>query len=109
MTDVIADYIAKMNADSHRCSGREIEDDNAGIEFFAKGVAAFRKQGNPALAAKCAAVLIERAPTVADLIREAGNLNNHPALVNTDHVTIMGMMDHAEMVLHVAKLRKLAA
>ena len=39
------------------------------------------------------------------LIREAGALNNHPALVNVDHVSIMGMMDTAECERHVARLR----
>lgn len=41
----------------------------------------------------------------ADLIREACMLNNHPALVNVDHVTVMGMMDTSECERHVAKLR----
>src|SRR5690606_17571876 len=40
------------------------------------------------------------------LIHEAGRLNNHPALVCADHVTIMGMMDLAECRAHVAHLRK---
>lgn len=41
----------------------------------------------------------------ADLIAEAGRLNNHRALVNVDHVTIMGLMDADECETHVAKLR----
>ena len=48
------------------------------------------------------------APSTAALIREAGILNSGK-LAGVDHVSIMGMMDHAEMVLHVAKLRDLAA
>jgi hypothetical protein len=40
-----------------------------------------------------------------ELISEAGMLNNHRALVNVDHVTIMGMMDTTECERHVAKLR----
>lgn len=55
-----------------------------------------------------AADLVEDA-SEADLIAEAGKLNNHPKLVNADHVSIMGLMDHAQMVAHVAKLRELAA
>lgn len=78
------------------------------ILFSAKAVIAFRKQGNARLAAKAADFLTANAPAVSDLIREAGKLNGSPKLVNTDHVSIMGMMDHAEMVLHVAKLRNLA-
>jgi len=41
----------------------------------------------------------------AELIAEAGRLNNHPALVNVDHVTFMGFLDLAECERHVAKLR----
>jgi hypothetical protein len=46
--------------------------------------------------------------TEAELIHEAGILNSGK-LANVDHVTIMGMMNRAEMVAHVAKLRKYAA
>ena len=81
----------------------------ANIEFMARAVQAFRKTGDDKMAAYAADLLVQHAPAVADLIREAGNLNNNPKLVNTDHVSIMGLLDHAEMVLHVAKLRKLAA
>lgn len=52
---------------------------------------------------------IEGDDSPAALIREAGKLNNNPKLVNTDHVSIMGLMDQSEMVLHVAKLRQIAA
>lgn len=45
----------------------------------------------------------------AELIREAGKLNNHRKLVNTDHVTIMGFMDRDQMVKHVRKLKELIA
>lgn len=41
-----------------------------------------------------------------DFIREAGELNNHPALVNVDHVSFMGMMDRDECERHVANLRE---
>jgi len=44
-----------------------------------------------------------------ELISEAGRLNNHPALVNVDHVTIMGLMDRDECEHHVAKLREYVA
>lgn len=47
--------------------------------------------------------------TRKELIREAGMLNNHPKLVNTDHVTIMGFMDRDECEIHVKKLRELAS
>lgn len=80
----------------------------ANIEFSAKAVIEFRKRGNSRLAAKAADFLAQYAPPPAELIREAGILNSGK-LANVDHVTIMGMMDHAEMVLHVAKLRALAA
>lgn len=80
----------------------------ANIEFSAKAVIEFRKRGNTHLAAKAADFLAQYAPTPAELIREAGILNSGK-LSNVDHVSIMGMMDHAEMVLHVAKLRALAA
>lgn len=53
-------------------------------------------------AAKAAAAGDERMA----LIREAGNLNNHPALVCADHVSIMGMMNLAECRAHVAHLRQ---
>lgn len=53
-------------------------------------------------AAKAAAAGDERMA----LIREAGNLNNHPALVCADHVTIMGMMDLGDWRAHVAHLRQ---
>lgn len=43
--------------------------------------------------------------TAAELIEEAGKLNNHPKLVVADHVSIMGMMTHAEMVKHVKRLK----
>jgi hypothetical protein len=81
----------------------------ANIELAARAVAHFRKSGDDRLAGFAANLVAANAPPVADLIREAGKLNNSPALVGTDHVSIMGMMDHAEMVLHVAKLRDLAA
>lgn len=81
----------------------------ANIEFLARAVAAFRKTGDTKMVAYAADRLVELAPTTGELIREAGNLNNTAKLVNTDHVSIMGLMDHAEMVLHVAKLRDLAA
>lgn len=42
--------------------------------------------------------------TRAELIREAGNLNNHPKLVNVDHVTFMGFLDRDECQRHVEKL-----
>lgn len=42
-----------------------------------------------------------------ELIREAGKLNNHPALVNTDHVTIMGMFSRDECAAQVEYMRKL--
>lgn len=45
--------------------------------------------------------------TEFELIKEAGKLNNHPKLVNQDHVTIMGMMNKEEMERHVKKLRSL--
>lgn len=77
------------------------------IIFAAKAVIAFRKQGNIHLAAKSADFLITDGPSVSELIREAGILNSGK-LAGTDHVSIMGMMDLPEMVLHVAKLRKLA-
>lgn len=79
------------------------------IELAARAVAHFRKAGDAHMASVAANLVTSNAPTVGDLIREAGKLNNSPALVGTDHVSIMGMMDHAEMVLHVAKLRKLTA
>lgn len=81
----------------------------ANIEFLARAVQAFRKTGDDHMAAYAAARLAELTPASSELIREAGQLNNHPELVGTDHVSIMGMMNHAEMVLHVAKLRELAA
>lgn len=40
----------------------------------------------------------------AELIKAASKLNNHPALVGTDHVSFMGLMGREEMVRHVAKL-----
>lgn len=43
------------------------------------------------------------------LIQEAGRLNNHPALINVDHVTFMGFMDVAECRKHVAKLKGMIA
>ena len=43
--------------------------------------------------------------TEFELIREAGKLNNHPKLVNSDHVFIMGMMSREEMVKHVERLK----
>ena len=79
------------------------------IELAARAVIHFRKAGDARMTAVAANLVTTHAPTVSDLIREAGKLNNSPKLVNTDHVSIMGMMDHAEMVLHVAKLRDLAA
>lgn len=81
----------------------------ANIEIAARAVIAFRKSGDAHMAAVAANLVATHAPAVSDLIREAGKINNHPELVGTDHVSIMGMMDHAEMVLHVAKLRSLAA
>lgn len=33
-----------------------------------------------------------------------GKLNNHPALVNQDHVTIMGLMSLEEIQAHYTKL-----
>lgn len=42
--------------------------------------------------------------TRMDLIQEAGRLNNHPKLVNTDHVTFMGFLDRDECQKHVEKL-----
>lgn len=80
----------------------------ANVEFLARAVAAFRKTGDTTMAGYAAEMLIEHAPTASELIREAGVLNSGK-LANVDHVTIMGLMDHAEMVLHVAKLRDLAA
>lgn len=53
-------------------------------------------------AAKAAAAGDERTA----LIREAGNLNNHSALICADHVSIMGMMDLPECRAHVAHLRQ---
>ncbi len=53
-------------------------------------------------AAKAAAAADKRMA----LIREAGNLNNHPLLVCVDHVSIMGMMDLVECRAHVAHLRQ---
>ena len=47
--------------------------------------------------------------TRAELIAEAGMLNNHPALVNVDHVTIMGLCDRDECATHVEKLRRFVA
>ena len=41
----------------------------------------------------------------AQLIAEAGRLNNHPELVNTDHVTFMALLDRDECQWHVEKLR----
>jgi hypothetical protein len=81
----------------------------ANYELAARAALRFRKDGNAHLAAVAANLVTTHAPAVSDLIREAGKLNNSPTLVGTDHVSIMGMMDHAEMVLHVAKLRDLAA
>lgn len=81
---------------------------NINIEFAAKAAIQFRKRGDAAMAKKAEAILAEHAPSCADLIREAGILNSGK-LANVDHVSIMGMMDQAEMVLHVAKLRALAA
>lgn len=52
-------------------------------------------------AAKAGAEIAERKA----LITEAGRLNNHPALVNVDQVTLMGFMDVAECRRHVAKLK----
>lgn len=43
--------------------------------------------------------------TEAELIREAGKLNNHPKLVNVDHVTFMVFMNRSEMIKHVQKLK----
>ena len=80
----------------------------ANLEFLARAVAAFRKTGDQKMAAFAADRLSELAPSTSELIREAGILNSGK-LANVDHVTIMGLMDHAEMVLHVAKLRELAA
>lgn len=45
--------------------------------------------------------------TRIDLIREAGMLNNHPKLVNVDHVTFMGFLDRDECQTHVEKLVRL--
>lgn len=81
----------------------------ANFELAARAVIHFRKAGDDRLAGFAANLVATHAPAVSDLIREAGTLNNRAALVGTDHVSIMGMMDHAEMVLHVAKLRALAA
>lgn len=81
----------------------------ANVELAARAVIHFRKSGDAHMTAVAANLVTTHAPAVSDLIREAGKLNNAPALVGTDHVSIMGMMDHAEMVLHVAKLRDLAA
>ena len=47
--------------------------------------------------------------TRMELIQEAGKLNNHPVLVNTDHVTFMGFLDRDECEKHVAKLRDIIA
>lgn len=58
-----------------------------------------------AVAKQQAAKVIASGARRQELIREAGLLNNHDALVNVDHVTIMGMMDTAECERHVAKLR----
>ena len=80
----------------------------ANIEFLARAVQAFTRTGDRHMAAYAADRLAELAPSTSELIREAGVLNSGK-LANVDHVTIMGMMDHAEMVLHVAKLRELAA
>ncbi len=43
------------------------------------------------------------------LIWEAGMLNNHWALVNTDHVTFMALLDEAACRQHVEKLRRRVA
>lgn len=83
--------------------------------FLRKAVAAFTKSGDLPLLRKAHTLLAAAeaeegdGPTEADLIHEAGNLNNNAKLVNTDHVSIMGLMDRAEMVRHVEKLRALAA
>lgn len=42
--------------------------------------------------------------TRMELIQEAGRLNNHAILVNTDHVTFMGFLDRDECQRHVEKL-----
>jgi hypothetical protein len=78
------------------------------IEFLNRAVAAFTKQGDAVMVAYAKKLLTEDAPSTSELINEAGVLNSGK-LANVDHVSIMGLMDHAEMVVHVAKLRQLAA
>jgi len=58
-----------------------------------------------ALAKEAASAVASAAARRLELIREAGTLNNHPDLVNADHVSIMGMMDADECERHVARLR----
>jgi len=78
------------------------------VNFAERALAHFAAKGDTRMAA-IASDAIQNAPTVAELIREAGLLNNHPALINTDHVSIMGLMDRDECERHVEKLRALAA
>lgn len=52
-------------------------------------------------AAKAGAEIAERKA----LITEAGRLNNHPSLVNSDHVTFMALLGIEECRIHVACMR----
>lgn len=65
-------------------------------------LAAHHDAETAALAAKG---VVSRCPTRAELIAEAGRLNNHPKLAMQDHVTIMGFMDIDECFEHVLTLR----
>jgi len=76
--------------------------------FAAKALEHYAAEGNVSMAA-IAADALANAPSREDLIREAGLLNNNPKLVNTDHVSIMGMLDRDECERHVEKLRKMVA
>lgn len=74
-------------------------------EFLARATAALAGTALGSYAVSLAA----KAPTAAELIAEAGRLNNHPALVGVDHVSFMGFMTRDEMERHVEKLRSYVA